>query len=142
MSISNAAPTDEITIYVDAARDDQIAGLGYVVRGEVSLSGQKYLEGHYTSMEAELHALLEAVRLASLESEHREYCEVYTDCKPLRDKIYSEKQDREDWEEYRQSAHWLLNKFDSWDVNYAPRSSNGEAHDLARQALFEGRGTE
>jgi len=131
--------TDEITIYVDAARDDQIAGLGYVIRGEVSLEGQKYLTGHYTSMEAELHALLEAVRLASLQSEYREYCEVYTDCKPLRDKICGSNEERDDWEEYRVSARWLLDKFDSWEVNYAPRSSNEEAHDLARQALFDGR---
>lgn len=139
MTISTPATTDEIVIYVDAARDDQIAGLGYVIRGEVSLSGQKYLTGHYTSMEAELHALLEAVRLASIESEHREYCEVYTDCKPLRGKICGDAGNSEDWQEYQTSALWLLNKFDSWEVNYAPRSSNEEAHDLAREALFEGR---
>lgn len=131
--------TDEIIIYVDAARDDQIAGLGYVIRGEVSLSGRKYLTGHYTSMEAELHALLEAVRLASIESEHREYCEVYTDCKPLRTKICGADEERDDWAEYQTSARWLLGKFDSWEVNYAPRSTNEEAHDLAREALFAGR---
>lgn len=139
MTISHPATTDEIVIYVDAARDDQIAGLGYVIRGEVSLSGQKYLTGHYTSMEAELHALLEAVRLASIESEHREYCEVYTDCKPLRTKICDDAGDSEDWQDYQTSALWLLNKFDSWEVNYTARSSNEEAHELAREALFDGR---
>lgn len=131
--------TDEIIIYVDAARDDQIAGLGYVIRGEVTLSGKKYLTGHYTSMEAELHALLEAVRLAAIESEFRKYCKVYTDAKPLVSKIEGNTGGREDWKEYQQSALWLLNKFDSWKVNYTPRSSNEEAHDLAREALFEGR---
>lgn len=129
----------EIVIYVDAARDDQIAGLGYVLQGEVSLEGRKYLTGHYTSMEAELHALLEAVRIASVRSDERECCEVYTDAKPLRNKICAESEQREDWEEYRRSARWLLDKFDSWEVNYAPRSHNEAAHDLAREALFEGR---
>ena len=132
-------PTNNIIIYVDAARDDQIAGLGYVIRGEVSIEGHKYLTGHYTSMEAELHALLEAVRLASINSEYREYCEVYTDAKPLVSKICSSHEERDDWEQYRASAHWLLNKFDSWEVNYTARSHNEQAHGLAREALFEGR---
>ena len=132
-------PTDKIIIYVDAARDDQIAGLGYVIRGEVSIEGHKYLTGHYTSMEAELHALLEAVRLASIDSEYREYCEVYTDAKPLVGKIEGNTGDREDWEQYQQSALWLLNKFDSWEVNWCSRGSNEEAHELARKALYQGR---
>lgn len=132
-------PTDEIVIYVDAARDDDVSGLGYVISGEVSCSGQKYLTGHYTSMEAELHALLEAVRVASVESDHREYCEVYTDCKPLTKKIHGSDEEREDWATYQSSARWLLDKFDSWEVNYTARSSNEEAHELARAALFEGR---
>jgi len=136
MTISHPAT---IRIYTDAARGNQCSGLGYTMSGEVSIEGHKYLEGHYTSMEAELHALLEAVRLASIESEHREYCEVYTDCKPLRAKICGREDEREDWAEYRTSARWLLNKFDSWEVNYSPRSSNEEAHELARAALFEGR---
>ena len=132
-------PTDKIIIYVDAARDDQIAGLGYVIRGEVSIEGHKYLTGHYTSMEAELHALLEAVRLASIDSEYREYCEVYTDCKPLVTKVCGSQPERDDWAEYRTSAQWLLDKFDSWEVNYTARSHNEQAHELAREALFEGR---
>lgn len=132
-------PTDEISIYVDAARDDQIAGLGYVISGEVSLEGYKYLTGHYTSMEAELHALLEAVRLASIESEYREYCEVNTDCKPLVTKVCGSQPERDDWDQYRTSARWLLNKFDSWEVTHTSRTNNEKAHDLARNGLFEGR---
>lgn len=90
-------------------------------------------------MEAELHALLEGVRLASVESKKREYCEVYTDAKPLVSKIEAEENDSDEWEDYRLSALWLLGKFDSWEVNYAPRSSNERAHELAREALFDGR---
>jgi ribonuclease HI len=140
VTISHPAPqSDEILIYVDAARDDQISGLGYIITGEVSLEGHKFLTGHYTSMEAELHALLEAVRVASIESEYRESCEVRTDAKPLVSKICGPDETREDWAEYQASARWLLNKFDAWEVNHTSRSHNEDAHDLARKALKEGR---
>lgn len=92
-------------------------------------------------MEAELHSLLEAVRLASIESDERGYCEVYTDCRPLVSKIEGYAGNRADWQGYQDSAHWLLNKFDSWEVNYVARSHNEEAHDLARSALKHGRET-
>jgi ribonuclease HI len=126
-------------VYVDASRDDYVAGLGYTITSDKTISGSKYLEGHYTSMEAEFHALVEAVRIASQQCENREYCEVYTDCEPLVRKICGGKETRADWEQYRQSAHWLLNKFDSWNVNHTSRERNEDAHNLAREALFEGR---
>lgn len=131
--------TDEITIYVDAARDDQIAGLGWTISGEVSAADKKFLTGHYTSMEAELHALLEAVRVASVESSERGHCTVYTDCEPMRGKIYAHDLNRDDWAEYQTSARWLLDKFDSWDVSHTTRSHNEDAHQLAREALKNGR---
>lgn len=131
--------SSDITIFVDAARDDEVTGLGYVITGEVSHSGRKYMCGHYTSMEAELHSLLEAVRIASMESEEREYCEVYTDCRPLVRKVRGSEPSRNEWTEYRKSALWLLNKFEAWDVTYKPRSSNEEAHEIARNALAAGR---
>lgn len=131
--------TDKITIHVDAARDDTISGLGYVITGEVSHEGNKFLVGQYTSMEAELHALLEGVRLATVRSNSREMCEVYTDCQPLRTKLCGSQPESGDWHEYRMSAHWLLDKFDSWEVIHTSRSHNEAAHNLAREALEAGR---
>jgi hypothetical protein len=90
-------------------------------------------------MEAEFHALVEAVRLASIRSDSREYCEVYTDAKPLVTKICGSESNSGDWADYRASALWLLNKFDDWEVNHTSRRMNGDAHDLAREALFDGR---
>jgi len=128
-----------ICIYVDAARDDQISGLGYTIRGEISVNGHKFLTGHYTSMEAEFHALVEAVRVASIESDERDYCEVYTDCRPLVSKLCGSDEVYDEWDDYRTSANWLLNKFDSWDMYYTSRGNNQDAHNLARKALKEGR---
>jgi len=134
--------TDKIIIYVDGARDDQIAGLGYSISGAIEYDGRKYLTGHYTSMEAEFHALIEAVRIASKRSDSREYCEVYTDAKGIVKKICGSQAESDEWETYRSSARWLLNKFDSWEVNYTDRSCNETAHELAREALFDGRRSE
>ena len=131
--------SDTTIIHVDASRDDHTAGLGYTISGDVEIDGQKYMDGHYTSMEAEFHALVEAVRIASQQSEHREYCKVYTDCEPLKRKICGGREERSDWEQYRQSALWLLDKFDSWEITHTPRGNNEDAHDLARKALRHGR---
>jgi ribonuclease HI len=128
-----------VYIYVDAARDDEVSGIGYSISGEFSTYGKKFMVGNYTSMEAEFHALVEAVRVASMESSHREYCEVHTDAQPLTTKLCGSQDESGDWSDYRESAHWLLDKFDSWDVVYTSRSSNETAHGLARKALFNGR---
>jgi hypothetical protein len=90
-------------------------------------------------MEGELHALLEAVRLASIDSDARTYCEVYTDAKPLKSKLTEADELSGKWADYRDSAHWLLNKFDDWEIVWCPRQSNEKAHKLAREALAEGR---
>ena len=131
--------TDKITIHTDAARGEHVSGLGYIIQGEISRKGRKVLLGEYTSMEAELHALLEAVRVASFDSDARSECVVRTDCEPLVRKIRASENERDDWEQYRRSATWLLDKFDDWDVQYVFRSNNQDAHELAREALFEGR---
>lgn len=131
---------NKITIYSDASRGDQCSGLGYVISGEVTLSGNKVLMGTYTSMEAEYHALTEALRVASIESESRECVEAYTDAKPLVKKMRVPDGNSQDWYDRRQGCHWLLNKFDKWELKYVSREFNNDAHELARNALFEGRG--
>lgn len=90
-------------------------------------------------MEGELHALLEAVRVASIKSSEREYCEVYTDAKPLKTKLVEADELSGKWVTYRESAHWLLNKFDDWQIVWCGRESNEKAHKLAREGLSAGR---
>jgi len=131
--------TDKTIIHTDAARGERVSGLGYTIDGDVSLDGNKYMVGTFTSMEAELHALLEGVRLATQHSGSRRECEVYIDVKPLKHKICGTDEIREDWRQYQQSARWLLDKYDSWTIEHCSRSHNTAAHDLAREALFEGR---
>jgi len=130
---------DVVEINVDASKGDNVIGIGYVINGSLSVKNNKFIVGEYTSMEAELHALLEALRVASINFSSDDECVVYTDCQPLRDKIYGNESNSSEWKEYQTSAHWLLNKFDSWEVRWVSRSGNGEAHRLAREALFESR---
>ncbi len=130
-----------VVIHTDASRDEHVSGIGYTIHNnDNTLTGKKFMQGHYTSMEAEFHALVEAVRVASQQFSVNEGCEIYTDCKPLVRKVCGGPEARDDWEKYRQSAHWLLDKFADWDIYHVCRESNTEAHDLARQALKEGRG--
>lgn len=128
-----------IYCYTDGARGDYYSGIGYTLNGEIDTSGRRTLDGTYTSMEAELHALLEAVRVAAVESESQEAITVYTDCEPLVTKLTGPQRETDDWGDYRKSAHWLLEKFDSWDVRHCSRRQTEQAHDLARAALQEGR---
>lgn len=92
-------------------------------------------------MEAEFYALTEGLRIASQRSQSNEYCEAYSDAKPLVDKMCGSEQCRDNWREYYDSCHWLLDKFDSWELNHCNRSMNEEAHELAREALHHGRNT-
>ncbi len=132
--------TDKITIYTDASRDDQCSGLGYVISGEVTMADNKILMGTYTSMEAEYHALVEALRVASINSSERRCVSLYVDVKPLTTKMRYPDEKSQDWRDRRKGFHWLANKFDEWELEYVSRTMNEDAHDLARQALFEGRG--
>jgi ribonuclease HI len=140
MSIRHSATsTDKIVVYSDAARGDQCSGLGYIISGEVNLSEKKILVGTYTSMEAEYHALVEALRVASVESKSRGYVEAYVDVKPLTSKMRVPDDQSRAWRERRRSFHWLANKFDEWELEAVDRRLNEDAHELAREALFDGR---
>lgn len=129
----------KIYCYTDGARGDYYSGIGYTLNGEIDVSGCRTLDGTYTSMEAELHALLEGVRVASIESGSREAIIVYTDCNPLVRKLTGAQRETGDWGDYRESAQWLLEKFDLWEVRHCSRQQTQPAHDLARAALKEGR---
>jgi len=124
---------------VDAARGESVFGVGYLLEGEVSCSGRRVFYGTYTSMEAEYYALAEGLRVASVGSESNEYCEAYSDCRPLVDKMCGDERCRDDWQSYRASFDWLASKFDTYQLSTCDRSSNRTAHVLARKALREGR---
>lgn len=125
-------------VYTDAARDDDITGLGWtIIHDDYTNTGNRYMVGNYTSMEAEYYALVEGIRLASFEG--RDSIEVYSDCKPLIQKMRVPDGENEDWYTRRRGAHWLLNKFDSWTLNWVPRDNNESANRLAYEALETGR---
>lgn len=128
-----------VKVHVDASRGEFVSGIGYVLEGEVHESGTHILNENVTSMEAEFFALVEGIRIASLRVESREYCEVYSDAKPLVSKMRGDERHSGDWQDYYNSFHWLIGKFDSWDIEYVPREHNEDAHQLAREALFKGR---
>lgn len=90
-------------------------------------------------MDAEYFALVEGVRVATVHSSSRQYCEAYSDAKPLVDKMRGANTNSGKWSDYYVSANWLLDKFDDWSLNYRPREHNEDAHELARMALREGR---
>lgn len=136
---SHHATLDSIIVHTDASRGDQCSGLGYVLSGQIETSGNMVLMGTHTSMEAEYYALIEGLRIASIESDDRSGVVAYTDAKPLVTKMREPDGNSQDWYDRRKSCHWLLNKFDSWELEYVPREHNEDAHQLARTALFEGR---
>lgn len=128
-----------LQVYTDASRGEFVSGLGYIVEGDVNVSGNRVLDGQYTSMEAEFYALVEGLRIASVRSEQREYCEAYSDAKPLTKKMRGSQRCSDEWQDYRTSYEWLAGKFDTFELNYCPRECNEDAHELAREALVQGR---
>lgn len=129
----------DIYCFTDGSRGETVSGIGYVLSGAVEAEGARILDGEFTSMEVELHALLEAVRVATIRSSSRESITIYTDCEPLVRKLRDAQTNGARWERYRESALWLLGKFDSWDIRHTDRDMVEDAHDLARAALERGR---
>lgn len=126
-------------VYTDAARDDDVAGMGWEIvlsNGETH-EHSRYLVGNYTSMEAEYFALLDGLRYARRHDENE--IEAYCDCKPLVQKMRVPDGNSQDWYERRRGCHRLLNKFDEWELEWMPRGSNETADRLAYEALEAGR---
>jgi len=124
-------------VYTDAARDDDISGLAWVIthNGE-TVEGNRFLTGNYTSMEAEYFALLDGLRFARRES--RGTVDVRLDCQPLVKKMRVPDSNVL-WYDRRQGCHRLLNKFDDWSMEWVPRENNERANRLAYEALETGR---
>jgi len=125
-------------VYTDAARDDSVAGMGWEIHdGEQTSKDSRYLIGEYTSMHAEYLALLDGLRYANRINDGT--VKVYVDCKPLVQKMRVPDPNSDDWFDRRRGCHRLLNKFDDWELNWTPRSSNESADRLAYEALERGR---
>lgn len=130
---------DGLTVYTDAARDDTVTGIAYVISGEVNLEGCRSMEGNYTSMDAEYHALMEGLRVASQASRSNTGVTAYVDVKPLISKMQTPDEKSELWRERRIGFNRMVGKFDEHDLEWIPREQNRRADELAREALFEGR---
>jgi probable phosphoglycerate mutase len=127
-------------LYTDAARDDAVAGMGWVIildSGE-KIEDRRYVYGTYTSMEVEYFALLDGLRYARRHGTGE--ITVFSDCKPLIQKMRVPDGNDDEWYKRRRGCHRLLNKFDSWELEWTPRSSNSNADRLAYEALEDGRG--
>ena len=119
-------------VFTDASRYDTVIGIGYVVRLDTkTVEGNRSVEGEFTSMDAEMLAILEGLRIASQHS--REHITLYTDCDPVVEKLAHPT----DWEEYTASFEWVAGKFESCEVENIPRSMNTQADRLAKEAAWE-----
>lgn len=88
-------------------------------------------------MEAEYIALIDGIRYASYEG--RDDLEVYVDCEPLVKKMRQPDYNSETWRDRREGCQWLLSKFDSYSLEWIPRSNNERANRVAYEALEEAR---
>lgn len=125
-------------VYTDAARDDEYSAMAWEIHVEgETYTGSRWLDGHYTSMEAEYFALLDGLRMAKRYGNGD--VEIYCDCRPLVEKMRVPDGYNETWYQRRVGCHRLLNKFDDWELNWTPRSTNTEADRLAYEALEDAR---
>jgi len=136
-------------LYTDASADENanVFGIGYILELKTGarIQGKHYVEGEYTSMEAEWYAIMQGLELASENiTSHDSSIEVITDCKPLVNKIREPDDMYDDrWFNYRRQMLGELFTFEAWDLYWEERSTteqNEKANRLAREAMWEGRG--
>ena len=110
----------------------EVAGLtdGYLQTGRIT--GHDTLDGSYTSMEAEMVALVrgfkEALRLGE-----REVIKLVTDCQPLVKKIKNHSPVFDG--SYVETVHFLSEVIDYWDLKWVSRKHNEAADRQAHVAL-------
>lgn len=127
-------------LHTDASHDEDVIGIAYIIEDDIEdihVEGKQYIEGDYTSMEAEYHALMFGIHAASWYG--GDTLVVCTDCQPLVDKMYYPDANSQKWYDMRSECHALLNTFDCWEMNHIPRSHNERADRLAKEALWFGR---
>jgi len=124
-------------LYTDASCDGEIAGFGWeIIISDYSIEGNRFIFEDCTSMEAEYYALLDGLRFARRHGTDK--IEVFSDCEPLIEKMRTPDSNKE-WRDRRKGCHRLLNKFDTWELEWTPRSTNSRADRLAYEALEKGR---
>lgn len=133
-------------VYTDASKGEGVFGIGYVIdlRTGARIEGKRYVDGEYTSMEAEWHAMMQGMEIASQNvTAYDSDIEVIIDCQPLVDKIRDPDDMYDDkWFEYRSRALEALFEFEEWELYWRERSTteqNSRANRLAREALWQGR---
>jgi ribonuclease HI len=126
-------------VYTDAACGDSVSGMGWVVVLESgdTIEGRRHVSGDHTSMESEYYALLDGIREAK--AVDRDEIILHSDCKPLIVKMRAPDKKNDEWENRFYGCRRLLNKFDTWRIEWTPRGNNRHADELARQALDAGR---
>lgn len=127
-------------LHTDASRDDDVIGIGYVIRDDINdieVNGKQYRFGNFTSMEAEWKAMMTGIHAASWYGDG--FLIVLTDCEPLREKMYWPDATSQKWYDMRKKCHKVLNTFEEWKMDVVDRTNNEQAHDLARRAIFMGR---
>lgn len=133
-------------VFTDASKGEGVFGLGYVIdlKTGARIEGKRYVEGEYTSMEAEWHAMMQGIEIAKQNvTSYDTDIEVIVDCQPLVDKIREPDDMYDDkWFNYRSRALEVLFDFEEWDLYWRERSTteqNKRANRLAREALWQGR---
>jgi ribonuclease HI len=126
-----------LLIHTDASLSDNIVGIGYTIRvNQETHENATYVEGDYTSMEAEFLALKEAAKVVAEFFDAKEHVFFYTDCKGLAKKL--EDPDGK-WAERVQKLKSILHR--DWSVKWIPRERNNKADSLAHVGRDRARST-
>lgn len=127
-----------LLVFTDASCGEDVIGLGYIIRvNGQEYKGSTYIEGDYTSMEAEYLALKEAVQAAEWIRDTDSHLNLYTDCDPLARKM-TQKNGCAEWNKRYDEFHELASDW-AWHINWIPRTRNREADELASLGLRKGR---
>lgn len=121
-------------IHTDASLSDNIVGIGYTIRvNQQTHENSTFVEGDYTSMEAEFMALKQAAEVVSEFFNEKEHIFFYTDCKGLAEKL--ENPDGK-WAERVEKIRSILHQ--NWSVKWIPRERNNKADRLAHTGRRRG----
>lgn len=120
-------------LYTDASSRGSVVGVGYVIKGNSVNAGETSFEGNYSSMDGEILAILEGLRILS--QYYDGHVEIHTDCDEAARKLTSKQVGK--WKEYQESFEWLVSKFESYELKTIDRSNNTRADRRAKEALWE-----
>lgn len=116
-----------LLIHTDASLSGNIVGIGYTIRVDGQThENATFVEGDYTSMEAEFMALKQAAKVVSEFFEPKEHIFFYTDCKGLAEKLEDPKGK---WADRVETIQSLLGP--EWSMKWIPRERNNKADELA-----------